>query len=157
MVLLVPTTVASAIPASNGIVDWGGRYGLPAWLISDGGRHFNNHALRLVSERLGLEHHITLAYCAWANGAIEVVNQDFVYTIRAILSEFEMPIDEWDEVVPLIQYVINHRPRDRLGGRSPIEVMTGRTQKMALDLALWVGVKLEARCCCHRRDRRPHQ
>ena len=43
----------------------------------------------------------------------------------------------------MVQYAINHRPRDRLGGRTPIEVMTGRAPDSALDLVLWTGVRLE--------------
>ena len=42
-----------------------------------------------------------------------------------------------------MQYTVNHRPRKFLGGRSPIEVMTGRAPDQALDLVLWTGVKLE--------------
>ena len=107
LVELIPATLATAMPASKGIFEWGSRHGLPCWIISDGIRRFANHTLRLVAEHMGLQHHITLAYCPWSNGAIEVVGQDMIYTIRAILSGFEMPIEEWDEVIPFIQYVIS--------------------------------------------------
>ena len=50
---------------------------------------------------------------------------------------------EWPKVVPLLQYALNHRPRKALGGRSPIEVMTGRAPDMAIDLVLWTGVNLK--------------
>ena len=43
----------------------------------------------------------------------------------------------------MVQYAVNHRPRDRFGGRTPIEVMTGRAPDSALDLVLWAGVRLE--------------
>ena len=51
--------------------------------------------------------------------------------------------EEWDELTPLLEYVMNHRPRDSLGGRCPIHVMTGRAPDLAIDLALWMGVKLK--------------
>ena len=43
----------------------------------------------------------------------------------------------------MLQYVANHRPRDILGGRCPIEVMTGRAPDMALDMVLWSGANLK--------------
>ena len=75
---------------------------------------------------MGINHHITLAHAPWSNGSVEIVGFDLIYTLRAILSEFEMVQEDWPEVVPLLQYVINHRPRDRLGGRCPIEVATAK-------------------------------
>ena len=134
---MIPATIASAIPASKGIFEWGSHHGLPCWVISDGGRHLRLEAGGRANGFKTPHHPGVLP------GAIEFVGQDMIYTVRAVLSEFEMPIEEWDEVIPFIQYVINHRPRERLGGRCPIEVVTGRKPKMALDLALWVGVKLE--------------
>ena len=90
-----------------------------------------------------IRHHVTLAHCPWANGSVEVVGFDLIYTLRCVLSELKMVMAEWPDVLPLVQYAINHRPRDRLGGRTPIEVMTGRAPDSALDLVLWTGVRLE--------------
>ena len=143
LVEFVPASEATAIHASKVILEWGSRFGLPEWLISDGGRHLANHALRLVEERMGIRHHITLAHCPWSNGSVEVVGYDLVYTLRCVLSELSMLVTEWPKVLPLVQYAINHRPRKALGNRSPIEVMTGRAPDQALDLVLWTGVKLE--------------
>jgi len=71
-------------------------------LISDGGSHFKNDVLRELADCLGIEHHITLAYCPWANGSVKVVGKDLLWTARAILSEFKCAIDEWDLVLPLL-------------------------------------------------------
>ena len=139
----VPATAATAIHASRILLEWGSRFGLPEWLISDGGRHLANHALKLIEERMGIRHHITLAHCPWANGSVEVVGYDLVFTLRCVLSELLLLVTDWPKVLPLVQYTINHRPRKSLGNRSPIEVMTGRAPDQALDLVLWTGVKLE--------------
>ena len=53
-----------------------------------------------------------------------------------------MIMEEWSDVLPLVEYVINHWSRDRLGGRTLIEVMTGRAPDSALDLVLWTGLRL---------------
>ena len=92
---------------------------------------------------MGIRHHITLAHCPWANGSVEIVGYDLIFTLRCTLSELSLLVTDWPKVLPLVQYCINHRPRDALGGRSPIEVMTGRAPDQALDLVLWHGAKLE--------------
>lgn len=143
LVEFVPASVATAIHASKVILEWGSRFGLPEWLISDGGRHLANHALRLVEQRMGIRHHITLAHCPWSNGSVEVVGYDLIYTLRCVLSELSLLVTDWPKVLALVQYTINHRPRKLLGDRTPIEVMTGRAPDQALDLVLWTGVKLE--------------
>ena len=75
---------------------------------------------------LGIQHHITLAYCPWANGSVEIVGRDILWTLRCLTSEFRAGLDEWDLVLPLVEMTINHRERGVLGDRSAIEVMTGR-------------------------------
>ena len=63
MVEFIPTEAPLAVPAARAILRWGARYGLPDWLVTDGGTHFKNHALNELSETMGVQHHITTAYC----------------------------------------------------------------------------------------------
>ena len=83
----------------------------PDWIISDGGSHFKNRAMKLLTEQMGINHHITLAYCPWANGAIEIVGKELLWTTRAIISELGYSATDWNLVLPLINYVLNHRGR----------------------------------------------
>ena len=135
----VPARAATAMVAARAIVKWAAQRGLPYWLISDGGSHFANTLLESLAEILGLEHHITLPYCPWANGSVEVVGKDLLWTLRALCSEFNVSIDEWDLVIPVSEYAINHRPRRILGHRSSVEIMTGREPRTAAELAIWSG------------------
>ena len=129
----------TAITACNGTVAWSSRYGLPAWIISDGGSHFHNWAMRLVAEKMGLEHQITLAYCPWANGAVEIVGRELLWTMRALVSEKGYSATDAKKLLSLVQFVLNHREREVLGGRTPIQVMTGQAPTTALQLVLWEG------------------
>ena len=61
-VQLIAVDVATAIYAARATLRWAARYGLPKWMISDGGSHFKNEILEALTEVLGFEHHITLAY-----------------------------------------------------------------------------------------------
>lgn len=135
---LIPTESATTIPMMDTLVSWGSRYGLPEWLITDGGPHFANMAMEETMKRLGINHHITLAYAPWSNGAIERVGKELLWTLRTLMDELGLE----DLLVPLIQFTLNHRLLKSLGGKSPLLVMTGRQPKTAVELAIWQGVML---------------
>ena len=84
-----------------------------------------------------------MAYCPWANGAIEVVGKDLIHTMKNLLSEYQASIDEWDLLLPVVTYAINHRPRKILGGRSSVHIMTGRKPKTTVDMILFTGPSLK--------------
>ena len=65
------TEQTTAVPACQAMLWWGSQFGLPEWLISDGDTHFANEAMELFKEKMKVKHHITLAFCPWANGSIE--------------------------------------------------------------------------------------
>ena len=44
------------------------RFGCPRAIISDGGKHFNNHQLQLMLKKYGVEHRVTTPYHPQANG-----------------------------------------------------------------------------------------
>ena len=140
LVRFLPARSTTAIFACRAVLLWAAQHGLPTWLVSDGGSHFANELLEELTECLGIRHHITLAYCPWANGSVEVVGSDLCWTSRAILSEFMANKDEWDLTLPLVEMTINHRPRDVLGGLSAIEVVTGRAPNDPVELVVWKGV-----------------
>ena len=142
-VQFIAVDAATAIHAARATLRWAARYGLPKWMISDGGSHFKNEVLEALAEALGFDHHITLAYCPWANGSIEVVGKDLVWTCRTLLSELKYSWDEWDCVLDLIEYTIMHRQRTVLGGKSAIEVLTGRKPDNAVKFATWTGTRIK--------------
>ena len=100
LVMFIPTAEPTAIHAARGLMRWSSQHGLPKWLISDGGSHFKNDLMREFTEMLGIEHHITLAYCPWANGSVEVVGKDLLWTTRSLTSEFRASVEEWDLLLP---------------------------------------------------------
>ena len=99
--------------------------------------------MTLMTGQIGINHHITLAYCPWANGSVEIVGKELLWTTRAVVSELGYSATDWTLVLPLIMFIINHRERDVLDGHTPIEVMTGRKPKAPTDLVLWDGVILK--------------
>ena len=71
------------------------------------------------------------------------MGKELLWTIRAVISELGYSATDWAMVLPLVQCIVNHRERDVLNGHTPIEVMTGRKPKNALDLVMWDGVLLK--------------
>ena len=59
------------------------------------------------------------------------------------MSEFEKPLEDWEDILPIVQFTLNHMLRKVLGNRSPIHVMTGIEPESTLQLCLWNGVKLK--------------
>ena len=54
-----------------------------------------------------------------------------------------LPLEKWDAVVPLVQFILNHLLRKSLGMRCAIEVMTGQRPKDTVDLTLYLGKLLK--------------
>ena len=143
LVMFVPAGKATAILAARTLLRWSAQHGLPKWLISDGGSHFRNDIMRELTQLMGIEHHITLAYCPWANGSVEIMGRDLLWTLRALTSEFRLSIDEWDLVLPLVEFTLNAKWRDVLAGRSALEVMNGQKTANPVNLAVWAGVRMK--------------
>ena len=83
----------TAVPVCDQVLWWASRYGLPDWIISDGGSHFANWAMEMLVDKLQVQHHITLAHCPWANGSVEVMGRSLLRTIRAFLSTLKLGLE----------------------------------------------------------------
>ena len=154
LVELVPTASPTSIKATQATLSWSARYGLPEWIITDGGSHFKNQAMRLLTDQMGIRHHITLAYCPWANGAVEIFGRQLLWTVRALLSELGYSATDWTLVHPLINMILNHRERDVLCGKTPIEVMMGHAPKSPINMVCIVGRAPTKGCDGRRSDLR---
>ena len=145
MVRLIPTEAPTAIAAAQTIMEWAAEHGIPSWLISDGGSHFKNQVFELLATHLNMEHHITTAYCPWANGSVERVCREVLRALRGLCSELQLNLRDWVYLLPMVAYTLNHRLIDGLGSRTPIEVMTGRCPTIPAKLILWKGVLMRDR------------
>ena len=93
---------------------------------------------------MGISHHITLAHCPWANGSIEVVGRALLCSIRVLLAKWKGVVTgKVGRRLPLINFGLSHMNRPVMGGRTPLEVMTGRKPKSAVDIVLWCGKYLK--------------
>ena len=90
LVELIPCSAADHEVTVEAILFWCARYGLPEMLQSDRGSHFKNKLMAELADRMAAQHHFTLAYCPWSNGAVERVNREIIGLIRMLVMEHNM-------------------------------------------------------------------
>ena len=128
---------ADAVSACEAINWWKARYGMrkDTVIITDGGSHFANSLVRELIQKLGVRHHITVAYSPWSNGVAERVNREVLKTMRLILSQLaHKNLKHWKDILPQVQYLINNTPRKRLGGKTHDEVFLINIENGPMDM-----------------------
>lgn len=129
---LTPTEHATAESTDEVLVRWFAAFGVVTQWVSNRGSHFKNQLIRLLSERIKSSHHFKLAYCPWSNGTIEAVCRELLRTVRAILSELQLPQSCWPSIFPIVQYALNNSIAERLGNKCPLTVFSGLPQDTPL-------------------------
>lgn len=115
----------SAENAARAIIDWSAAFNVPKGLMSDGPTHFKNETIRLVCKGLRVPHHFTLPYSPWSNGGIERLGKELLRVFRATASELGMRTDEWPDLLPVVQSVINNSPSPQRHNIPPVTAFTG--------------------------------
>lgn len=106
-------------------MDWFAAFGILHDWVSDRGTHLKNEMVRLLREATRANHFFKLAYCPWSNGTVEVVRREMLRAMRALASEFQLQMNAWPSLVPLIQSALINTILDRLGGRCPLTAFMG--------------------------------
>ncbi len=123
---LFPFENANSENSASAILEWATTFTIPKGFMSDGGAHFQNETVRLVSKGLRSPHHFTLPYTPWSNGAIERVGKEVLRIFRATLSELRMNRGEWPDLVPLLQSALNNAPSPQRRNFTPVEIFLGQ-------------------------------
>jgi hypothetical protein len=110
-----------------------GVFGWPEILLSDNGTEFKNALLNEMCALMGTERRFTTAYHPQTNGLVERTNR----TIIELLSKAARVSTDWISQLPDIVTAYNNAPLQD-GGRSPFQLMFGRT--CTLPLARNLGV-----------------
>ena len=122
---------------------WGSLLGLPKFLITNGGSHFQCEVLQSLTKVLSIHHHITTAYHPASNGQVERVNRALLYMTRGMISELQLNPQDWETRIPAIQFVLNHESRRALNHHTPIEIMTGRIPSTPVEMTTWNGILMQ--------------
>ena len=94
--------------------------------MSDSPTHFRNQTLQLLATGMRTKHHFTLPYCPWSNGAVERLGKELLRASRAILSEAQLPLNTWPDIIPVLQSALNNSTSPHRNHVSPLQAFTGR-------------------------------
>ena len=122
----LPFGNANSENAADALLEWATTFTIPNGLMSDGGTHFRNETVRMLTKSLPVPHHFTLPYTPWSNGGVERLGREILRIFRATLSELRKPFNEWPALVPILQSSLNNSPSQQRGNRCPITIFTGQ-------------------------------
>jgi hypothetical protein len=103
------------------ILDMGVR---PTMFVADQGSHFEG-VLNAELERLGIARHRHVPYTPSANGTVERANRELLHGLRTALVLHTRPELGWRAALDRVVHDINTAARERLGGRSPHDILYG--------------------------------
>lgn len=129
----LPYPTADSEAAVVGLSKWIAAFVKMVSIVTDGGSHFTASLMEVLTQDAGINHHLTTAYCPWANGTVERLCKEVLRATRALVSEWRLAPGKWTSVIECIQTVLNQSPVERLGRHSskddiwllPLEVFTG--------------------------------
>ena len=124
---LTPCARATGAVVLTALQQWGAHYGLAPsfYLYTDRGSHFANHLLEEAAVTFGFRHVMAVSYSPFTNGTVEVMNVKILRLLRTLLSERCIPANQWQSLVPNLEFAINNikmLDRDNL---SPNEIWFG--------------------------------
>jgi hypothetical protein len=122
---LVPAESPDSDTVVNTLLAWFHRFGIPLRWTSDRGTHFLNQVLTRLATILRANHHFTASYSPWSNGVVERRNRDIRQILSAVMLDAGLDDDQWPQVLPVVNAVINHAVTPTLAGHAPITVFTG--------------------------------
>lgn len=113
----------TAKSAAIALLQWTGRYGCPAQLLSDNGTQFVNDLIREFLHSIGTEHILTLAYSKEENSIVERANKEVGRHLRNVLFHKNV-LSNWSMFLPLVQRIFNAEVHESLGV-SPAQILFG--------------------------------
>lgn len=133
---LVPCHKCDAMSAALAIQDWYKRFGVVPNLNTDQGSHFKNVLIRELCRRWPSNHHFTTSYIKFNNGSVERVNRDLIAALTVIIHENNLSMEEWVDVLPVVQYSLNQAKVPSLGNHAPVEIFAALETSSALTAVL---------------------
>ena len=122
---LLPLINADSENAADALIEWVSTFTVPKSLMTDGGSHFRNETVRLLTRGLRVPHHFTLPYTPWSNGAVERLGREVLRIFRTTLSEYQMSSKKWPAIVPLLQSALNNTPSARRDNLALLTIFSG--------------------------------
>jgi hypothetical protein len=108
---LIATKRADADTVVNALMQRNATFGTSTTWISGQASHFKRELIDNLRTALMVQYPFTPEYGPRANGTVEALCKQVLRSGRALLADFGLQLDQWPEVLPLIQSVLNNSPR----------------------------------------------
>ena len=115
----------TALSAAKALLQFVGKFGCPAELLSDNGSQYVNNTIKHLAELIGTKHILTMAYSKEENALVERANKEVVRHLRAIIFEINATND-WSDRLPLIERILNTEKHSSTGV-SPAKLIFGNS------------------------------
>jgi transposase InsO family protein len=116
------------------------RFGLPARILSDQGREFENQTIGSLNKLMGVQKSRTTPYHPQSNGACERMNQTLLKMLRSLP---EKEKSRWPDKLNKMVHAYNCSPHSSTG-YSPFFLMFGREPKLPIDMLVSISKPAEA-------------
>jgi hypothetical protein len=130
---LHPVRSENAEQTATALLLWFGSFGVPKAFLSDLSPAFQNSVIAELALQGHIDHKFVTARAHWSGGKQERRNLDLGNATRKWLSEFRLPIGDWELLVPLLLGLLNHTPTAGNNGKSPSSCFLGINSPTPLD------------------------
>ena len=114
---------ATAASAAEAIVDYAGRYGPPAEILTDNGTQYIADTTEEVVKLMDTPHTTILPYSHEENSIVERANKEVMRHLRAIAYDRQLK-HKWSKILPLIQRIMN-ASKNSTTGVAPSQIIYG--------------------------------
>jgi len=116
--------VTAEVAAKVALLDWVGRFGVPAQIMTDNGTQYANTLWEQLALLMGSEKLESFPYSHQENSIVERANKEVIRHLRAILFDRHIPHSDWSTYVKLVQRIMNAHPVGTTGV-TPAELLFG--------------------------------
>jgi hypothetical protein len=118
------------------LVNYCGRFGFPAEILTDNGTQFVNDLMRELTALLGSRHRTTVAYSKEENSIVERMNKEVGRHLRAMVFDENSDVQWGKKMLPMVQRIIN-ATKKKSTGFSPAQLLFG--DALTLDRNVFVN------------------
>ena len=104
------------------------KFGIPGTILSDQGRHFQNHLMQNIEKLIGYNHIFSTPYHPQTNGVVERFNSTFVTQIAKLHDE---QYNNWDDYLQAVVFAYNSGIH-RTTNYSPYQLLFGRQPRLPI-------------------------
>ena len=94
--------------------------------VSNNRSHFAHKLAEELEDLFRVEQRFTVSYSPWTNGSSEVTNSVILKCLRTLLSEYCMPEEQFEKLIPLMLCFTNNR-KSVDSGLTPNQIFFGVT------------------------------